>query len=314
MRMLAAALLCAGTAAFAGTTDTTDHGVVYKSTTTPPGAKPPVNQPDHSAAGGTPTKKQCLDFNHGAEILAHITERYYQSYTPSSPEDNVGLHTSVLYWTSNDAKNASNIILARIKEAPSSEECKAVKEKGAKLAAEYAAEWPVADAALRPCTMYPNSQQEIKACATAVKPLFEKEKKIKEDGGPLQAFMSAVRAHPTCAPFNEDEKLLFERMGKEPLERDARGVQIRIGKMREARQALAKVKDVPVLEPFVSGAKSLLIAGEGGPCPGPAGSGAEHILWCLRDHPENPNEQLFAATAQVAAAANLVNSYKCPDE
>lgn len=314
MKTLLAAVLAVPLAASAGTpSGPHGPGVVAVTTGTPsfPGGG---QQGSHSAQGGVPTKKQCKSYNKGGEIYLNLTKRYYQNYTPSSPTDNVGLHATVLHFTGQDAKDGSSILNARMREkGDPTTECRPVHEAGGRLSAALAELGPIADQAKTICTTFPETQNDVRNCAQGVRPLFEKHRSIKADGGPLASFLSVYGGKASCLNFTEDERLLFQRLRKEPLERDARGEQKRIGKMREAHlNHLSKIKDVPVLRPMWEGQKRLILGGSGGACPG-SDAGAEHIMWCLRDHPEIDNEYLFAGSAKVAAAFHVINSYECPE-
>lgn len=255
----------------------------------------------------------CREYGRGHGILINIVKRYWQSYTPRTPEDNTGLHASVLYWWRSDVEAGKSIARARLSEGKGGAECRDAQAAVEELSTAYSDVSAKIQAAWQPCTTLPTAQT-AGACLAAVRPALQADKQARRQGGPLDKVLRAYQASSECLPISSEggeggsELDLFNRLTREPITRDARAAQIRIGKLRDARTVhLAKVRDAGV-QPAIASVKDLLIKREANRCPPSPGEGAEHILFCLRDHPQSDSELLFIATSKVATARTLLDA------
>jgi hypothetical protein len=258
----------------------------------------------------------CEAFDRGTEILGNITERYY------GPEIELeNLHGWFLKLTEEDAQAAASIAKARFKK--DEPKCKDLAATVDKLASAYTAVAKQYEAAKKPCQSFPKEGDEG-ACLAAVGPALKAEKAARDPAGPLGAYVSATKAHPECFTLSGldgsqgdegvgTEVMLYERMAKQPCERDNRCYSTRLGKMRESQVYFARAgkaspstfstnaDDIALRAVFYDDVKPLLLNGEGGSCTNPD-AGSEGIVWCLRDHPEIDNTLLFVATKKLAQA------------
>lgn len=271
-----------------------------------------------AAPAGAISEGSCNAFDRGTEILGNITERYY------GPENAIEeLHSYFLHLTAQDATDVANIAKAKVAAKRSDPKCKETVDAVDKFASAYADVAKLYTDALKPCNTFPAYGAE-NDCLSAAGPALKAEKLARDPGGPYAAYAAAVKAHPECVAATggadasqADEDMLFERMKQQPCERDDRCQDIRIGKMRESQVYFARAgkaspstfstdpDDIALRAVFYDEVKPLLLNHEGAGCtPPPGDAGAEHILWCLRDHPDVDNTFLFKATAGVAKAFN----------
>jgi hypothetical protein len=268
-----------------------------------------------AATAAAISEGSCNAFDKGTEILGNIVERYY------GPENAIEeLHSYFLHRTAQDATDVANIAKARVAAKRSDSKCKDTVAAVDKFASAYEDVAKKYTDAIKPCTTFPAYGAE-NDCLNAAGPALKAEKLARDPGGPYPAYADAVKAHPECVAAGAsqaDEDLLFERMKKQPCERDDRCQDIRIGKMRDSQVYFARAgkaspstfstdpDDIALRAVFYDEVKPKLLKGEGGSCnPPPDDAGGEHVLWCMRDHPDVDNTYLFKGTSQVAKAFNL---------
>lgn len=270
----------------------------------------------------------CRHYDRGTEILSDITERYYggtfgEGVAKPAEEGGhkVWLHASVLYYEKADAE----ALIATANLTGKGKSCAAVDSARTNLVKELQAVVNGVKASKTACLTYPKSESELPACASKAKVFYDADRKVAKQGGTLDAFVAAVRANPDCSPLQfTDERMdadtmegVYKRFKKEMCYRDDRCEVVRVGKMREAREELARIEQ-PGKDPApgeLTGAhmsvKPLLFAQKGEATDeSSADNGAENILWHLSlwngyyEHPDAFDNSwlLFVATQKVATA------------